>query len=87
MAKQKMKKFLITYNVLDGEHEHTNYSVAYFENYDKALKKTEIKYDESGLDDEDEEMAYGDGLTRTEVSEIQEITDEEYAVLSKLLHL
>ena len=85
MAKKKC--FLMIYNVSCGCHDHTDYAIGYYPDYETALKETEIQHDDSGMDMEDEDMAYGDGETSTEVSEIQEVTLAELKVLKKFFSL
>lgn len=81
-----MSNFLVNYTIRDGQHEHCSQMIYEFEDMEAAVAGTVIKKESCGiLDHEDEPMAYGDGLTCTTIDSIQEVTDEEYAVLNKFI--
>ena len=81
-----MKKFFVNYEIRDGEHEHCSYMIFEFESYEAAVKGTAIKKESCGiLDHEDEPMSFGDCLTCTTITSIEEVSDEEYEVLRKFL--
>ena len=84
---KKKKIFFIKYTIREGEHEYRDCAIGYYPDYETALKETEVKHDECGLDLEDEPMSFGDGLTSTTVYHIQEISEKELEVMKKFMSL
>jgi hypothetical protein len=88
MKKTVMKKlFFVQYEVSDNGHDHVDYAYCEAKDENEAREITEVKHDESGLDLEDEPMAYGDGLTSTKVRGIREITPNELKNMRKFISL
>ncbi len=78
-----MKKFLIKYEVLDGNRHYPYYIIDDYENYEDALKKTEVIHDICDLDKSNTPIGGAEGECHTEVMDIKEISPEDYNIIRK----
>jgi len=78
-----MPKFLIKYEVIDGEREYPFYIIEEYEDEKEAWKKTEVIHDECYLDKENTPIGGAEGECHTEVVRIREVMPEDYEVIRK----
>ena len=83
-----MKTFLAQFTIYDGEHEHDNQFLLHAETLDQAWEIAEGQEHDTDFGDEDEDERaywdYGDGTTRSKLKGVQEISEEDAQVLTRL---
>ena len=80
-----MKIFLITTEVQDNGHEHSGFFMLRSRSEKFARNKADRMCPlEGGVDAEKSPVGYGDGLTRTEIHSVKEITEAESELLQRL---
>ena len=77
MPRKKLKWFYICLEVIDGEREYHVDFLEQFKSKEAATEVYDTELDESGLDD--------NGETATQLYKVEEITKEEYKVLSRFI--
>jgi hypothetical protein len=80
-----MKYFLATYEILDGEHEHTGAVIFAAKTAEEAYRLAEAEEYEPETDAETHYFSFGgDGMTGCKSRGITEISQEEMAFLERV---
>ena len=75
----KTKCFLISVTIVDGDHEHTAHCLLRSKN-----EKNVLVWAEKQCSSDNGYFSYGDGLTRTKLNSVREITKEEAKMAESL---